>query len=296
MEKEVEEMIRLVACDLDGTLLDEQHEIPKENAEAIKRLQNAGIQFITTTGRTYDSVVPLLETHGIACEHLLVNGAVMKDRQGATFYENPMQLSHVHQVMDILQGEDLCFNLYTSEGSLTPNIEKAKQEFITHMMMNGMKEEDIIEVMERHSFCRYDREIHDMASYLKEQPVIYKMETFGGTQEAADRVRKKLGCVKGLALSDSISKNVEITEYTAQKGFTLKKYCESKGIGLDEVIVMGDSMNDLSMMQMFPHSIAVGNASDRIKEAASYVTKSNQELAVAYVINQLMSIIDIQKQ
>lgn len=282
-------MIRLVACDLDGTLLDEQHEIPKENAEAIKRLQRAGIAFITATGRTYDSVVPLLDPYGIQCEHLLVNGAVMKDRHGVTFYENPMKLSHAHQVMDILQGEDLCFNLYTSEGSLTPDIEKAKQEFITHMMMNGMKEEDIMEVMERHSFCRYEREIHDTEAYLKEQPVIYKMETFGGTPEAANRVRKKLGCVEGLALSDSISKNVEITEYTAQKGFTLKKYCESKGIGLDEVIVMGDSMNDLSMMQMFPHSIAVGNASDRIKEAASYVTKSNQELAVAYVIDQLMN-------
>ena len=282
-------MIKLVACDLDGTLLDEQHEISKENAGAIKRLQSSGIEFITATGRTYDSVVPLLSTHNIECEHLLVNGAVMKDRQGVTFYEKSMSLSHVHQVVDILKEEDLCYNLYTKEGTLTPDIEKAKKEFVSHMKMNGMKEEEIMEVMERHSFCRYDREIHDMEAYLKELPVIYKMETFGGTKEIAGKVREKLGMIPGLALSDSISENVEITEHSAQKGLTLLRYCKTKGIQPNEVIVMGDSMNDLSMMQLFPHSIAVGNASEMIKKAASYVTKSNCEMAVAYVIDQMLS-------
>lgn len=282
-------MIKLVACDLDGTLLDEQHEIPKENAEAIKRLQHSGIEFITATGRTYDSVAPLLSAYDIECEHLLVNGAVMKDRQGMTFYEVPMALSHVSRVVDILKEEDLCYNLYTSEGTLTPDIEKARKEFIIHMKMNGMEEDEILKVMDRHSFCRYDREIKDMEAYLKESPVIYKMETFGGTRKVAGKVRERLGKIDGLALSDSISENVEITTHTAQKGFTLQTYCKTKGIHLDEVIVMGDSMNDLSMMQLFPHSVAVGNASDLIKKAAAYVTKSNQELAVAYVIDQLLS-------
>ena len=282
-------MIKLVACDLDGTLLNEQHALPKENAEAIQRLQGVGIQFMTATGRTYDSVVPLLEPYDIICEHLLVNGALLKDAQGKTVYEDPMQLHHVRKIVDILMGNDLCFNLYTKEGAVTPNIEKAQREFTEHMKMNGMKEKEIRAMLEHDSFCQYDREVSDMSAYLKESPVIYKMETFGGDLTVARRVRKQLAQMDGLALSDSISENVEITKHTAQKGYTLKKYCEQKQIALDEVVVMGDSMNDYSMMKLFPNSIAVGNASSMIKEAASYVTKSNQELAVAHVIDHIIA-------
>lgn len=280
-------MIKLVACDLDGTLLDEEHKVPKENAIAIKRLQDAGIQFMTATGRTYDSVAPLLEPYGITCVHLLVNGALMKDQDGKILYENPMELSHVKTITDILIKEDLCFNLYTQGGSMTPDIEKARREFIEHMKQNGMQEAEIIEMMEQASFCQYEREVNDMEAFLKESPIVYKMETFGGDVEISRRVRKKLSEVEGLALSDSISENIEITKHSAQKGYTLKHYCDEQGIKLDEVVVIGDSMNDLSMMKMFPHSVAVDNASSMIKEAAHYITKSNHEFGVAHVLNQI---------
>ncbi|WP_416327179.1 HAD family hydrolase [[Eubacterium] hominis] len=280
-------MIKLVACDLDGTLLDEEHKVPKENAIAIKRLQDAGIQFMTATGRTYDSVAPLLEPYGITCVHLLVNGALMKDQDGKILYENPMELSHVKTITDILIKEDLCFNLYTQGGSMTPDIEKARREFIEHMKQNGMQEAEIIEMMEQASFCQYEREVNDMEAFLKESPIVYKMETFGGDVEVSRRVRKKLSEVEGLALSDSISENIEITKHSAQKGYTLKHYCDEQGIKLDEVVVIGDSMNDLSMMKMFPHSVAVANASSMIKEAAHYITKSNHEFGVAHVLNQI---------
>lgn len=287
VEKEVDEMIKLVACDLDGTLLDEEHKVPKENAIAIKRLQDAGIQFMTATGRTYDSVAPLLEPYGITCVHLLVNGALMKDQDGKILYENPMELSHVKTITDILIKEDLCFNLYTQGGSMTPDIEKARREFIEHMKQNGMQEAEIIEMMEQASFCQYEREVNDMEAFLKESPIVYKMETFGGDVEVSRRVRKKLSEVEGLALSDSISENIEITKHSAQKGYTLMHYCDEQGIKLDEVVVIGDSMNDLSMMKMFPHSVAVANASSMIKEAAHYITKSNHEFGVAHVLNQI---------
>lgn len=280
-------MIKLVACDLDGTLLDEEHKVPKENAIAIKQLQDAGIQFMTATGRTYDSVAPLLEPYGITCVHLLVNGALMKDQDGKILYENPMELSHVKTITDILIKEDLCFNLYTQGGSMTPDIEKARREFIEHMKQNGMQEAEIIEMMEQASFCQYEREVNDMEAFLKESPIVYKMETFGGDVEVSRRVRKKLSEVEGLALSDSISENIEITKHSAQKGYTLKHYCDEQGIKLDEVVVIGDSMNDLSMMKMFPHSVAVANASSMIKEAAHYITKSNHEFGVAHVLNQI---------
>lgn len=287
LEKEVDKMIKLVACDLDGTLLDGTHSIPKENAEAIKQLQEKGITFMSATGRTYDSVVSIFEPHGITCNHLLVNGAMIADEKGNVLFENPMKLENVRVVMEIMQGQDLCYNMYTKEGTCTPDIEKAKREFIEHMKQHGLEEAEIIDVMERNAFCKYEREIKDIDAYLSEKPVIYKMETFGGNVEVARKVKKQLSEHKELALSDSISENIEITEVSAQKGTTLMQYIKRIGIRPEEVVVIGDSMNDLSMMQLFPHSIAVGNATQAIKDAASYVTKTNDEYAVAYIIETI---------
>lgn len=286
---EVEGMIKLVACDLDGTLLDEKHELPRENAEAILKLQKAGIEFMSATGRNYRSVKKLFSVQDIQCDHLLLNGAMRKDKDGNTLYEKVMDLAVVEQIIAILSKEDLCFNMYTSEGTVTPDIKKAQQEFLVHMKQNGMREEEAKEMMEKNSFCIYEREVSDLAAYLKEAPRIYKMETFGGTREVAQRVRKKLTMLSGIALSDSISDNVEITDLHAQKGYTLRLLCEQKNIALDEVVVMGDSMNDLSMMQLFQHSVAMGNATQAIKDAATYVTKENHEFAVAHVIEQILA-------
>lgn len=285
---EVEKMIKLLACDLDGTLLDDKHQLPTENAEAIRKLQAAGIQFMTATGRNYKSVASLLEPHGIVCEHLLLNGSVLKNEVGKTVFDMAMKLDTVKKVMDVLDHEELCFNMYTSEGSLTPNMQKATEQFLAHMQSNGLSIEEAQEIMTKNAFNVYHREVKDLSAYLLENPKIYKMETFSGNVEVSRFVRKKLEVIDGIALSDSISENVEITDVRAQKGYTLKMYCEQKGILLDEVVVMGDSMNDLSMMQLFPHSIAVGNANNAIKEAASYVTIKNHEMAVAHVIDELL--------
>lgn len=285
---EEDRMIKLLACDLDGTLLDEKHQLPEINAKAILKLQAAGIQFMSATGRTYKSVDCLFKPYGIICEHLLLNGSILKDEQGTTLYDLPMQLDTVKEVMDIIDHEALCFNMYTNEGSVTPNIKKAKLQFLQHMQANGMSMEEAKEIMEKNAFHVYDREVRDLSAYLKENPRIYKMETFSGNKEVSRMIRKELNDVKGVALSDSISENVEITDQNAQKGYTLRMYCEQHGIGLHEVVVMGDSMNDLSMMKIFPNSIAVANANNEIKEAAAYITISNEEHAVAYVIEEIL--------
>lgn len=281
-------MIKLLACDLDGTLLDDKHELPIENAEAIRKLQAAGIQFMTATGRDYHSVACLLEPHGIQCEHLLLNGSILKNEEGETVFDLPMKLDKVQEVIHVITHEDLCFNMYTSEGSLTQDIAKATQQFLEHMQSNGMNAEEAKRIMQKNAFNAYHREVSDLDAYLLEKPRIYKMETFSGNVLLSREVRRHLNEVEGIALSDSISENIEITDLQAQKGYTLKMYCEQKGIALDEVVVMGDSMNDLSMMQLFPNSIAVENAHQTIKEAASYITIRNDHMAVAHVIDKIL--------
>ena len=82
---------------------------------------------------------------------------------------------------------------------------------------------------------------------------------------------------------------MEITDARAQKGPILKEYIESLGYTMDEVMVLGDSLNDYSMMSMdCGATVAMGNAVSELKKAAKYITKSNDELGVAYAIRELL--------
>ena len=92
-----------------------------------------------------------------------------------------------------------------------------------------------------------------------------------------------------LAVASSFILNQEVTEVRAQKGPVLKEYIESLGYTMDEVMVLGDSLNDYSMISMdFGATVAMENAVPEIKKAAKYITKSNNEFGVAYAIDQVL--------
>ena len=91
-------------------------------------------------------------------------------------------------------------------------------------------------------------------------------------------------------MASSFILNQEITEVRAQKGPVLKEYIESLGYTMDEVMVLGDSFNDYSMLSMdFGATVAMENSVPGIKEVAKYITRSNEELGVAWAIDQAIA-------
>ena len=112
-----------------------------------------------------------------------------------------------------------------------------------------------------------------------------------GTHEEVvlQEIKKELVKNENLAVSSSLKTNLEVTHVRAQKGPILKQYIESLGYSMDEVMVLGDSLNDLSMMKMdFGATIAMENADEEIKRVAKYITKSNEDDGVAYVIDEML--------
>ena len=94
---------------------------------------------------------------------------------------------------------------------------------------------------------------------------------------------------KTIAVASSFDSNLEITDVTAQKGPVLKAYIESLGYTMDEVMVLGDSLNDYSMLSMdFGMTVAMKNAHADLKKVAKYMTNSNAEDGVAAVINKVI--------
>ena len=281
-------MIKLVACDLDGTLLDENHQLSQRNIQAIQRLHKAGINFMVATGRNYQSVAPMFKKEGIHCDCLLLNGALITDAYGKRLSHTPLTPGIAEAALRILEESTLPYHMYTDEGIVSSTPKQGRAMFIRHMRKQGMRDKEIHELMETSSFGRYDREIDDPFQYLMEEPIIYKLEAFGDDAQQLQSVRMQLSGMKQTSVTNSVADNIEITASDAQKGLALKKLCAKQGLHPDEVMVFGDSLNDLSMLREFRYSFAMANAEDIIKEAAGYQTLSNAAHGVAHVLEQLL--------
>ena len=118
---------------------------------------------------------------------------------------------------------------------------------------------------------------------------VYKLFLYSEDKAMLDEMNVRLQRNKDIAVASSFPTNLEITDVKAQKGPVLKEYIESLGYTMDEVMVLGDSLNDLSMISMdFGATVAMANADPEVKSAAKYITKSNTEFGVAYAIEELL--------
>ena len=133
------------------------------------------------------------------------------------------------------------------------------------------------------------RAMSDMDELEAEGVPVYKLFLYSEDKAMLDEMNVRLQRNKDIAVASSFPTNLKITYVKAQKGPVLKEYIESLGYTMDEVMVLGDSLNDLSMISMdFGATVAMANADPEVKSAAKYITKSNTEFGVAYAIEELL--------
>lgn len=228
-------MIKVIASDMDGTLLGDSHRLDEETFEVIEQAQKRGIRFMLATGRNYEGAMHAMGELGqrLTCDYLVGSGAEVR---------NP------------------------------------KREVVSRKEMDKTLCKDVYEILQRYPvsviFCT------DSKDYQVGTPEDVEM---------LGELQKELEADDRIAVASSFSTNLEITDVRAQKGPVLKEYIESLGYTMEEVMVFGDSLNDFSMLEMdFGATVAMENADPEVKAVAKYVTKSNTEHGVAYVIEKLL--------
>lgn len=287
-------MIKLIVSDLDGTLFDETHSLNEKTAKAIHEAQANGIEFMVATGRGKENVLPYFDGAGITCAKIVLNGAMFLNEHNEVEISVPMDYEDVRMIYHLMEEHDVITHIFYENGVACTDPDQMKNEFIRRFMdKEQMRIEEVEKMIDEAGFCRFDKKIDDIESFLEEQPSIYKMEAFANDEDAIQNIRQKLMMLNHLEVSNSVGDNIEVTDVRAQKGIMLEEVCKRKGLAFDEVITIGDSMNDLSMLRDFPNSYAMGNACDEIKKAARYETATNTEYGVVKVI---ASILDKQKQ
>ncbi|WP_297427203.1 Cof-type HAD-IIB family hydrolase [Clostridium sp.] len=284
-------MIKLIASDMDGTLLNDKHKIDKETVVAIRKAEEAGIVFAISTGREYDTVKPLLEENSIRCQCVLMNGAEYRDEDGNILEEINIELKTATKIIDILHKEKVSARIFTNKGIYTTDTkEEALKEMIFRTLSFNpeLTHEEATEIAKKQPYFTQLNYISNLDEFLSSGIEIRKFVAFHSDIDLISKMKKIVGELSGIAVSSSFRDNIEVTHITAQKGIILAKVAEKMGFKREEVLVLGDSFNDYSMFTEFSETVAMGNAIPEIKEIAKYITDTNDNLGVAKAIYKVL--------
>ena len=285
-------MIKLIASDMDGTLLNHNHKIPKENVKLINFAKNQGIEFVVATGRAYYEALPALNEENINCDVISFNGGIVYDKNGNIISITPMVPKDLYYTIEILKSFDISYQLYTKNTIYTRSIETDINAYIDLIRSNGYEPdvEHLRAEAQQKLDLGYITEVDNIELYLNEEenPPI-KIIAISNDISKLENATKLLSENTNISVTSSGANNIEIMHKNATKGEALKEIAKIYGINLENAVAIGDNLNDQAMLDIVGYSVAMKNGNTILKEQAKYVTeKTNSEGGVADTIFKLI--------
>lgn len=271
-------MIKLVAIDLDGTLLNSKKSISEANIQAVKEAIQAGVTVVVCSGRIYRGgrifARQLYESGPIvAC-----NGAVIRDvHTEEVFHDQPLDYEESCRIVEVCRKEGVYFHAYAGDTMYASEMGYGAAYYVN--INRQLAEEDRVDI----------RLTEDFHSALQTCSVgASKFVIQADDPELLLRVRSKVGEIGNVEIVSSSRENFEVMRCGVSKGKSLEILAGKLGIRRDEIMAIGDNENDFSMIQYAGIGVAMGNAEEFIKDAAGYVTASNDEDGVARAIRKFV--------
>ncbi|ART78345.1 hydrolase [Sutcliffiella horikoshii] len=285
-------MVKCIAIDMDGTLLNNNHVVSEENADAIKLARNNGVEVVIATGRSYSEAKDVLAEAGIHTPIICVNGAEARTPEGEIVATNPINMDLGRELARILDKHEIYFEIYTQNGTFSKDYDKAIAT-IMDVFMSASNDNDYDKVLKAAQERMEDGNVKMVDSFepilQDESKVIYKLLAFSMDKENLEAARAELLELGTVAVSSSGKDNLEITSVDAQKGIALTTFTQERGISMEDTMAIGDNYNDVSMLERVGRAVAMGNAPDGVKAKAHMVTDTNVNSGVAKAIVEAMA-------
>lgn len=287
-------MIKVIASDMDGTLLGDDHRIAPETLAAVKRACDAGIRFMVATGRNFPGAMEELNGTDLTCDYVVSSGAEVRNPQQEVVKSTPISIDLCEEVYDTAKKYPVSVAFFTDRYDYRIGTKKEIEDGIIQQIRLFSMDRNTSEEMVRNSpqyrrIAGNTKGISDIRSLESSGAPVYKIFIFAEDVDQLGKLSDELRENPAIAVASSFIYNQEVTAVEAQKGPVLKEYIESLGYTMDEVMVLGDSLNDYSMISMdFGATVAMGNAVPEIKKAAKYITKTNNEFGVAAAIEEVL--------
>ncbi|WP_338787696.1 Cof-type HAD-IIB family hydrolase [Metabacillus sp. FJAT-53654] len=280
-------MTKLIAIDLDGTLLNSKSQISTENLEAIKNAQNAGIEVVIATGRAHFDVQALFKNTGVKTWIIGANGATIHAPDGSLYYSQPIEPELAHDILRSLEEDGYYYEVFSKECIFTSQngrellqIEIDRMKSANPEVNSSSLEEALVKQFSQTGFCFIDS-YKDIKNASAE---IYNILAFSFFEEKLETGWAKYGNIDGLTIVSSAHHNFELEHCEASKGNALRRLSDKLDIPITKTIAIGDSMNDVSMLSLAGKGIAMGNARLEVKEISDEITLTNDEHGVAKIL------------
>ncbi|MBZ9686644.1 Cof-type HAD-IIB family hydrolase [Clostridium estertheticum] len=261
---------KLVAVDMDGTLLTPQLEISEETVETINRVIEKSVIFTLSTGRMYLAAIPFANMLNLDVPIITCNGALTKcSRTGKVYDIKKIDKKLSSKVIKYCEEAGISVSIYMEDDIY---IQKNSENLDIHMQIDLAKPQIVV----------------DFDSLL-DGSIIKIMFNSSDKYKLEQHTRKLYELYKEqLNFYFSLPHFVEIVHKEANKRNALENLARKFNIKREEIIAMGDNFNDKDMIEYAGLGVAMGNAPDYLKEVAEFVTHSNDEDGVRHVLEKFI--------
>lgn len=274
--------IRLIAIDIDGTLLDSSFQVSAANREALRAAHELGVEVALVTGRRHTFALPIAQALGFAVTLISSNGAVTRSSTGELFHRDLMPRETARALITRMTdfrsnfvltfdrdgyGALVCETAEELNGSIRRWMDKNAEYIQFVRPVEDALTEDPIQSM----FCGTIARMDAAQAYLTADPALMRRITVLKTQYDQRDL-----CI------------VDVLNEGCSKGHALRRWAEHKGLRPEHVMAIGDNYNDVEMLEFAGVPVIMANACDELKRSGWMVTLSNDQSGVAHAVRQVL--------
>lgn len=291
-------MYKLAAIDLDGTMLNQYGIVTQRTKDAIEKAKQKGIEVIIASGRPIDSIKTIAKEIKSEKYFISGNGAIIYDiAKNEIIYENTLKKQKVLDIIKICEENSIYYNIYTEKEIIA----KSLQCNVLYYYKENLNKEE--------SSKTHINIIDDIYDYiLNREEKIIKITICDSTQSIFNSIMRKIKEIEEIEVLDvaHMSRKIirqgteevpieyfytEISAKNVDKWNAIEFLKEKMEINTDEIIAIGDNINDKIMIENAGLGIAMGQSNPKIKEIAKQITASNCEDGVAQALENITKIL-----
>lgn len=266
---------KLIACDMDETLLNDDKEVSQQNYDAITQARELGVKFVLASGRGFMNIqetAKRLNIHNQSNEYIISfnGGVITENKDNKILLQQGITFEQVNELFKIGLGYDVGFHIYTLDTVYIYRISDEERDYMTGRLDNciNLTEPNL-----------------DFLANQVIMKILFQNDDRHYLEKIAQAIPKDV--LSTFTISYSGNRYIEFNQQGVSKGDALIKLAEQLNIKREEIIAIGDNNNDISMLKAAGLSIAVANATNDAKIAAKVVSHyNNNQSAVAQIIDQ----------
>lgn len=289
-------MYKLIAIDLDGTLLNSYGQISEKNKLALNNAKEKGIQIVLASGRTTDSVKSIANEIGVQNYIICGNGSLIYDLQNEEIiYDKFIEKKKALQIIDICEKNSIYYNIYTENMVIAKTL---NNNVLFYYQENANKPDN------KKTKINIVQDIYEYVKNLENQNIL-KITISDNDVIIFNSIIRKLREVKDIDVLDveHMSRKIiktgteeskleyyytEITKKNVDKWYAIEFLMENLNINSNEVLTIGDNVNDKLMIENAGCGVAMGNSAPYVKEVSNLVVANNNEDGVAEAIEKII--------